>query len=124
MKGTEGGLRVRPSDRNARYKEGKDDMELPTVARVSVGSTTRKVAPAKIGKAKFTSNGIRNGTIAGTRNKSVTLGHHANRTVAVAAGDVDASQGQQDSKQVRSSDPMDVAQCPDGAIPSFEVRSC
>lgn len=99
-------------------------MELPTVARVSVGSTTRKVAPATIGKAKFTSNGIRSGTIAGTRNKSVTLSHRANRTVAVAAGDVDASQAQQDSKQVRSSDPLDDAQCLDAAIPSHEVRSC
>jgi len=99
-------------------------MELPTVARVSVGSTTRKVTPTRIGQAKFASTGIRDGTVSRIRSRSATLSHRANKVVAVAAGDVDASPAQQDSKQVRPRDPVVGAQYTGAASPMLESNRC
>lgn len=111
-------------DRKARHAKGKIGMELPTVARVSVGSTTRKVTPTRIGQAKFASTGIRDGTVSRIRSKSATLSHRANKVVAVAAGEVDASPAQQDSKQVRPRDPIVGAQYTDAASPMLESNRC
>lgn len=81
-------------------------MELPTLSRVSVGCSAKKAAPAGIGRGKIGRAGSRGASFPGKTNGSVTSSHRASKAVAVASGDVDTQNGQQDGKAVRRTHPI------------------